>query len=88
VQKFTPAVPGPQGVANDLVTLTGLVAAAGGGALPSDIDGLWRTLASEIKPLATVTYDDLPATGLLLDASDFSDLPFPEGETLHFNPKP
>ncbi len=87
LQRFAPAVPGPQGAADDLVILAGLVEAAGGGALASDIDGLWPTLASEIKPLATVTYQNLPATGLLLDASDFSDLPFPEDETLHFNPK-
>jgi NADH-quinone oxidoreductase subunit G len=87
LQKFAPAVPGPKGVADDLVILAGLVEAAGGGALASDIDGLWTTLASEIKPLATVTYQNLPDTGLLLDASEFVALPFPEGETLHFKPR-
>jgi NADH-quinone oxidoreductase subunit G len=86
IQKFARAVPGPLGIADDLVTLASLVQAAGGTALGNDLDGLWTTLAAEVKPLATVTYQNLPATGLLLDASDFAGLPFPEGETLHYQP--
>jgi NADH-quinone oxidoreductase subunit G len=86
LQKFTQAVPGPLGVADDLATLASLVQAAGGTALASDLDGLWRTLAAEAKSLATVTYQNLPATGLLLEAGDFAGLPFAEGESLHFSP--
>ncbi len=86
LQKFAPAVPGPQDVADDLATLSKLVAAAGGPAPAADIDGLWTTLAAEVRHFATVTYQNLPATGLLLDATDFAGLPFPEGETLHFKP--
>ena len=44
-------------------------------------------LAAEIKPLATVTYRNLPATGQLLDAGDFATLPYPEGAALHFKTK-
>jgi NADH-quinone oxidoreductase subunit G len=73
-------------VADDLVTLSQFILAAGGPALASDVDGLWTTLAAEVRQFATVTYQNLPATGLLLDGSDFTDLPFPEGETLHFKP--
>jgi NADH-quinone oxidoreductase subunit G len=86
LQKFAPAVPGPQDVADDLATLSKLVAAAGGPAPAADIDGLWTTLVAEVRHFATVTYQNLPATGLLLDATDFAGLPFPEGETLHFKP--
>jgi len=86
IQKFAQAVPGPQGVADDLETLAGLVLAAGGGALASDLDGLWTTLASEIRQLATVTHRNLSDTGLLLDAGDFAALPYSEGATLHFKP--
>ncbi|HZL47297.1 MAG TPA: 2Fe-2S iron-sulfur cluster-binding protein [Opitutaceae bacterium] len=88
LQRFVPAVPGPSGVADDLVTLSKLVAAAGGPALAGDIDDLWTTLAAEVKPLVTVTYRNLPATGLLLDAGDLAKLPFAEGAGLHFEPKP
>jgi NADH-quinone oxidoreductase subunit G len=87
LQKFAPAVPGPRGVADDLVTLAGLVDAAGGSLIASDINGLWATLASEVGPLATVTYQNLPPTGLLLEAGDLAALPFPEGATLHFKLK-
>ncbi len=86
IQKFAQAVPGPRGVADDLVTLSKLVTAAGGPALAGDVDGLWPPLAAEVKQLATVTYQNLPATGLLLDGSDFAKLPFVEGETLHYKP--
>ena len=86
LQKFVPAVPGPQDVADDLVTLSQLVLAAGGPTLAADIDGLWTTLAAEVKHFATITYQNLPATGLLLDATAFAGLTFPEGETLHFKP--
>jgi len=88
IQKFAQAVPGPNGVADDRATLAWLVTAAGGPALAADIDGLWSALAAEVKPFATVNYQNLPATGLLLDSTAFAHLPFPEGEGLHFKPKP
>jgi len=87
LQRFAPAVPGPQGVADDLVILAGLVQTVDGPALPGDINGLWTTIAAEVRPLATVSYQNLPATGLPIDGSEFAALPFPEGETLHFMPK-
>jgi NADH-quinone oxidoreductase subunit G len=86
LQKFAKAVPGPQRVADDLATLAQLVAAAGGPALAGDVDGVWTALAAEVKGLAPITYANLPTTGLLLDGSAFSSLPFPESETLHFKP--
>jgi NADH-quinone oxidoreductase subunit G len=86
LQKFAVAVPGPQEVADDLVTLAKLIVAAGGPALATDVDGLWTTLAAEIPYFATISYRNLPATGVLLAATDFAGLPFPEGEALHFKP--
>ncbi|HKB57771.1 MAG TPA: 2Fe-2S iron-sulfur cluster-binding protein [Lacunisphaera sp.] len=86
LQKFAKAVPGPAGVADDLVTLAALVAAVGGTNIPSDLGSLWATLATEVKPLATVTYVNLPSTGLLLDVTPWAALPFIEGASLHFKP--
>ena len=86
LQKFTQAVPGPAGVNDDLITLAELVAAAGGGIISFELGALWSVIAAGVKPLATVTYANLPATGLLLDATPWAALPFCEGETLHFKP--
>jgi NADH-quinone oxidoreductase subunit G len=86
LQKFTKAVPGPEGLADDLVTLANLAAAAGAGALPSDLTGLWATLAAEVPALAGLSYAKVPATGTLLDSTAWAGLPFVEGETLHFKP--
>ena len=36
--------------------------------------------------LGTMTFANLPETGLLLDATPWMALPFVEGETLHFKP--
>jgi len=86
LQKFAGAVPGPQGVADDLATLAALAAAAGGPAMPSEVNGVWSLLAAEVKPLAAISYASLPATGLLLDGTAWAGLPFVEGESLHFKP--
>ena len=86
LQKFSKAVPGPAGVADDLATLAQLVAAVGGPTIPSDLGSLWSIIAAEVKPLAGLSYATLPATGRVLDASAWATLPFIEGETLHFKP--
>ena len=86
LQKFAKAVPGPAGVADDLVTLANLVAAVGGATLSSALGALWPTLAAGVKPLANITYANLPSTGLLLDPTPWATLSFVEGATLHFKP--
>ena len=86
LQKFARAVPGPHGVADDLITLSRLLAALGGGTVASDLDSVWAALAAEVKPLAGLSYGSLPATGRLLDAGPWAGLPFIEGESLHYQP--
>jgi NADH-quinone oxidoreductase subunit G len=86
IQKFARAVPAAPGATDDLVVLGQLVAAAGGEKPGADVSALWPMLAAEVPPLATMTYQNIPATGLLLDATPYAALPFAEGETLHFKP--
>ena len=86
IQKFVRAVPGAAGAIDDLVVLSSLVAAAGGGALPAEINALWKQMAAELPALGSITFANLPETGLLLDASPWASLPFVEGETLHYKP--
>jgi NADH-quinone oxidoreductase subunit G len=84
LQKFAPAVPGPAGASDDLAVLSQLVAALGGVPVGDTGAALWPALAAEIPSLATVTYQNLPDTGLLLDRTPWAALPFAEGETLHY----
>ena len=86
LQRFHKAVPAPVGVADDLVVLSKLAAAAGSGGLSSDINALWKVIAAEVRALGTAAFNNLPETGLLLDATQWSALPFIEGETLHYKP--
>jgi NADH-quinone oxidoreductase subunit G len=86
IQKFAAAVPGPAGASNDLVVLSKLLAAAGANASASDVHGLWPAIAASVPALASVLYKSIPETGLLLDSSAWSGLPFVEGETLKYKP--
>ncbi|HVS53611.1 MAG TPA: 2Fe-2S iron-sulfur cluster-binding protein [Opitutaceae bacterium] len=86
IQKFFKAVPGPIGAVDDLVALARLVTAAGGASVASEINGLWSSIAATVPALGTMTFANLPETGLLLDATPWAALPFVEGETLHYKP--
>jgi len=86
LQKFTRAVPGPEGVADDLATLAALLTAVGGTAVSGDLAAVWTELAAAVPALAGLSHAGLPATGHPLDASPWSGLPFCEGASLHFQP--
>ena len=86
IQKFFKCVPGPLGATDDLVVLAKLIASLGGTAVPADVHALWPVIAAEVAGLNTITFANLPETGLLLDATPFAALPFIEGETLHYKP--
>jgi len=86
IQKFAKAVPGVAGATDDLVVLAKLVAAAGAKAPAPDLGSIWAALAAAVPALATMTYANLPATGLLLDGRPWAAEPFVEGESLHFKP--
>jgi NADH dehydrogenase/NADH:ubiquinone oxidoreductase 75 kD subunit (chain G) len=87
IQKFQKAVPGPAGTHDDLVVLAKLLAAATNTAvIASDISGLWKLLGAEIPSLGTMSFANIPETGLLLDPTPYAGLPFIEGETLHYKP--
>jgi NADH-quinone oxidoreductase subunit G len=86
IQKFARAVPGLTGAADDLLVLSRLVSAAGGPGLGADAPSLWASISQEVPALATMSYDDMPATGLLLDAAPWSQLAFAEGPSLHYQP--
>ena len=86
LQKFAKAVPGPAGAADDLVTLSNLVAAVGGATISPDLAGVWSALAAECKALAGLSHATIPATGRVLDASAWAGLAFCEGATLHYQP--
>ena len=85
IQRFAKAVPGPEGVSDDVQVLAKLAGAAGV-AVPSDLGLLWEQIAREVPALGTVRYSTIPDTGLLIDNAPWALLPFVEGETLHYKP--
>ena len=88
LQKFLPAIPGPPGVADDLMTLARLLDLMGGeeGQLATPA-AVWAVLSSELRMFEGIAFDTLPETGALLDDSAFGDFPFCEKASLHFEPE-
>ena len=86
IQKFQAAIPGLAGTTNDLVILSKLFAGVAGTAFPSDLAGVWAQISMEVASLTGVTFANLPEEGLVINSTDFANLPFCEGETLHFKP--
>jgi NADH-quinone oxidoreductase subunit G len=86
IQKFLKAIPGAVGASDDLVVLGKMLAAVGGTTLPTEVRSLWPVLVAEVAALGTMTFANLPETGLLLDSTPWSGLAFAEGETLHYKP--
>ncbi|MBL9186587.1 MAG: (2Fe-2S)-binding protein [Opitutaceae bacterium] len=81
IQKFAKAVPGPTGAIDDLAVLAKLAKIAA-----TDLASVWTLLAAEVPALGTMSFANIPDTGLLLDATAYAGLPFVEGESLHFQP--
>jgi NADH-quinone oxidoreductase subunit G len=81
IQKFAKSVPAPAGTTDDLVALAKLA-----GVAATDVTSAWKLLAAEVPALGTMSYANIPETGLLLDSTAFLALPFVEGETLHYKP--
>jgi NADH-quinone oxidoreductase subunit G len=86
IQKFLKAVPVAAGATDDLVVLAKLATVAGATVADGDINAVWQTLAAEVSALGTMTFANIPETGLLLNLTPWAALPFVEGETLHYKP--
>jgi NADH-quinone oxidoreductase subunit G len=86
LQKFFKCIPGPVGATDDLIALAKLVSAVGGASVPGELHALWSVLTTEVRALASITFSNLPETGLLLDKTPYAGVAFVEGETLHFKP--
>jgi NADH-quinone oxidoreductase subunit G len=71
---------------DDLVALSKLIVAAGGAALPAEINALWATMAAQVPVLGTMTFANIPETGLIVDHANWVGLNYVEGETLHYKP--
>ena len=86
IQRFAPAVPGAAGAADDVAALSRLVRAVGGPVVGADVGALWTAIASEVPALGTMSYGNIPDTGLLVDGTPWAGLPFAEGPSLHHAP--
>lgn len=84
LQTFEAAVPGLAGAVDDLVILGSLLTKLTDQNAPSTPAGVWKTMAAEISVLNGLTYASIPHDGTPIEAGKLADLPFPEGNALHF----
>tara|TARA_B110000467_G_C18339578_1_gene502309 strand:- start:13575 stop:15272 length:1698 start_codon:yes stop_codon:yes gene_type:complete len=87
IQKFHRVIPGPGGAIEDLYALASIQANISEDSFPSTVGSVWKQLRVGGTPLAGVSFKSLSDQGQLLDGSAFENLPFREGESLHFEPK-
>lgn len=88
IQKFLQAVPGVNGLTNDLEILALLLNRLNeSNDYIGQISNVWAMMQKEIPTLSDLTFEDIPDTGYLMDASAWLHLPFIEGKSLHFDPE-
>jgi NADH-quinone oxidoreductase subunit G len=84
LQTFEAAVPGLAGAVDDLVILGTLMGKLTDTEVPSTTTAVWTRMAEEVSALARLSYARIPHDGTIIEAGPLADLPFPEGNTLHF----
>lgn len=88
LQKFAQAVPGPAGLMPDINTITRLISILRKESeVTSSVSLVWLQIKSEINQFRDISFESVSDTGILLNASAFDDINFPETRTLHFEPK-
>lgn len=88
LQKFKAAVPGPSELYPDRFVLEKVVSSLQG--TPSgrtDLNSVWKSIEEKIPRIPEgLSWDNLPDQGILLDATEFSDLDFVETKNLKYDP--
>lgn len=87
LQSFEPAVPGPQGVQPDVVVLGDLVVRLCGQDAPKTTAAVWAALSAEVPALANLALSTIDPAGVLLEVGKLAELEFPEGKSLHYEPR-
>jgi len=87
LQRFSQAVPGPAGVLPDATQLLRLERMLRADATPVPaLERLWQEMAAEVPALKGLDWRGIAPAGEQLDGSNWADLPFCEGGTLHYQP--
>lgn len=88
LQKFHQAIPGPMGTIPDIALLCKVVQTLDPShSCEPTLANIWKHLGENIPTFNNLSFQSLPDTGHLLDATPFKHIPFCEGPTLHFDPK-
>lgn len=91
LQRFEQAVPGPAGALPQIMLLDRVLRALQGQASAAGEQqvspvSLWKELAAQVPQFAGIEFRSIGNEGVALDAAAFSDLVFPEGKSLHYEP--
>lgn len=87
LQKFALAVPGPSGVLSGIEAFSQLLDSVSESSPGlASVAAVWGVMANDVAEFKDIEFAAIPATGILLDGSRFSEIPFVEGPGLHFEP--
>lgn len=87
LQKFDAAIPGIAGTRNELDIIAALAARQEGSAISdASVETIWLSMKADCPVLATLDFATLPQDGVLLDASAWAKIAFPETGSLLYKP--
>ncbi len=89
LQKFDAAIPGLAGTFDDLDVISALASRIGGleKASVATPEAIWLSMKKDCPALANIDFATIPETGVVLDASAWRGIPFPETGSLHYSPE-
>ena len=87
LQKFNPAVPGPDGILPDVLLLEKILAnLADEKPTAPAIDAIWERMAASVPAFEGISWRGISDSGVELNPAPFTDLPFVETKNLKFDP--
>ena len=88
VQKFSQAIPGPDGVLPGVATFTRLLTALNPALekTPS-VSAVWNEMSETVSEFSGMAFETIPSTGQVVEDARFAQFPFAEGKGIHFEPK-
>lgn len=88
LQKFDQVLPGPAGIMPDIFSMNRLMMhLSKEHEAQLAVSSVWEQIRKQVPQFAEIAYDSISDEGCLIDGSAFDSIDFPEGKSLHYEPK-
>jgi NADH-quinone oxidoreductase subunit G len=87
LQSFERAVPAPQGIRPDVAILGDILGRISGETEPMTTADVWEKMSAAVPALAGMSLATIAPQGVALEVGSLAELSFPEGASLHYEPR-